>query len=71
MSTNSHAALRAQIASLRKCRVQADLQPLLPPLLDLARELSLQVPLGVSHSRRVVSKEADVAVDLSHTSQLL
>ena len=51
--------------------VQTHLQLLLPPLLDLARELALQVPLGVPHSRRVVSEKADVAVDLRHTSQLL
>ena len=51
--------------------VQTHLQLLLPPLLDLARELALQVPLGVSHSRRVVSEKADVAVDLRHPNQLL
>ena len=49
-------------------RVKTDPQPLQAPLFNLARELPLQVPLGVCHRSRVAGEVADVAVDLRHAN---
>ena len=64
-------AVRLATAVVDVERVELDLQLLLPPLLDLACQLALQVPLRVAHSCCVGGEKADVAVDLRHPNQLL